>query len=368
MKGHRFRIGVVGAGHVSTAHLNAFQEVKQYAAVVGICDVDVSLARTKGQNYGIEAVFQDVDSLLSQTDCDAVDICTIHDQHYPVALKAIAAGKHVLVEKPFACTLQQCVELVAAAEEAGVTLMVAHQQRYSPSYRGIRRLIQTGTLGSIQGARIDAMQDMRRYAGPGHWLYDGARAGGGILISVLIHKLDLLRFFLGDVARISGKRKTTNPNFVNGAEDYVYGLLEFANGVDVELFGVYSAVRMPYGEGLMLFGAAGTVHCIEFGNYLGPALYATDDVPAAGTGWAELQYSGFIPVPPDRESLVSENSTVNQMDHFIRCCRDGIPCVSSGRDNLGTMATVFGVYESSDRGEPVTVHEMLEAINGTRKH
>jgi predicted dehydrogenase len=98
MKRPPFRIGVVGAGHVSTAHLNAFQEVKQDAAVVGICDVDVSVARTKAHNYGIEAVFPDVDTLLSQTDCDAVDICTIHDQHYPIALKAIAAGKHVLVD------------------------------------------------------------------------------------------------------------------------------------------------------------------------------------------------------------------------------------------------------------------------------
>jgi predicted dehydrogenase len=354
-----FRIALVGAGHVSTIHLNALKELKPDVKVTAVCDVNRAAAEIQARAHGIPAVFSDMASMMGQADFDAVDICTVHDQHYPSALNAISAGKHVLVEKPFACSLAQSTELVNEAEKAGLVLMVAHQQRFSPGYRGVRKLIRDGVLGTIQAARIDAMQDMRKYAGPGHWLYDGAKAGGGILISVLIHKLDLLRFFLGEVARISGRCRTTNPQFINGAEDYVHGMLEFESGTIVDLFGAYSAVRMPYGEGLILFGETGTVHCIEFGKYLGPPLYATDATPATGTSWAELQYTGFVQVPPDQEGLISQNATVNEMHHFVRCCREGISCESSGRINLGTMAAVFGVYESSKRGEPVTMKEIM---------
>ena len=299
----------------------------------------------------------DYHAVLANNDVDAVDLCLPHHLHAEVAIAAAQAGKHVLVEKPMACSLEQCRAMVTAAAQAGVILMVAQVQRYTPSYRGVRRLVASGELGPIRAVRFDSMQNLQ--LGPEHWLYDGALAGGGIVISVSVHRIDLVRYFVGDVRRVTAICRPGELPFHNGAETYATATLEFANGAIGEHFATYSGFRMPYSESFMLFGDDGAVHALpEPGHSQGPAFYASrqHDGLAADTPRWERQFTGFLPVEPDRQNLPSDDGFTNEIAHFVACCRSGEEPLSSGRDNLGTMAVIFAIYESARQGgRPVDV-------------
>jgi len=291
--------------------------------------------------------------MLAEANIDAVDICTPHDLHAPLSIAAAQAGKHVLVEKPMATTLQDCYAMVQAADQTQVTLMVAQHQRYEPSYRGAHRLIQAGRLGKIYAARIDAMQNLRSFFPEGHWYYDGKRAGGGVVISVAIHGIDLMRYLIGEIILIRAVCKTVQTEFTNGAEDFACAMFEFENGAIGEMFATYSGFRMPWSESFTIFGNDGTIHSIPpSGIARGPASVAVRTSGTIIKAWND-QFRDFVPVEPDYEGLPSDDYGVNQLLHFAECCGTGREPITSGRDNLGTMKVIFGIYESARTGQPV---------------
>lgn len=354
------RVGLIGAGGISRAHLRAYQQFPDQVELVAVCDINEAAARQRAGEAGVEAVYTDAAAMLRQAALDAVDICTIHDQHAPLAIAAAETGKHVLVEKPMACSMQECRAMVAAAEKAGVTLMVAQDQRYRPSYQGVKRLIDEGELGRIHGVRFDSMQNLLAFLPPGHWLYDGKRAGGGIVISVSVHRIDLMRYLIGDIKSVSGLTRVTRPEFTNGAEDFAVATFEFENGALGETFATYSGFRMPWSEMFMILGECGAVHAVPAqGESAGPALVASLRLGSQDDqdGWNK-QFRGFVPVEPVQEGLPTEDGKINEILHFALCCRTGKEPLSSGKDNLGTMKTIFGIYESAQTGRTVQLADL----------
>jgi UDP-N-acetyl-2-amino-2-deoxyglucuronate dehydrogenase len=356
--GRPLRVGLVGAGNIATHHLPAYLQHPEALELVAICDLNEELAAARALEAGVAHVFADVRATLRGVEIDALDVCTIPDQHLDVALAGIEAGKHVLIEKPFATSLDDCRTLLAAAESAGVTLMVAQNQRYLPPYRAAKRVLDSGELGPIRAVRFESLQCWPAVMPDGHWSYNARRAGGGAVISVAIHRIDLMRYLVGDVVSVSAVCRTTRPEFVNGAEDYATATLEFANGALGEMFTTVSAFRMPWSETFMIFGDDGTMHAVPPpGNIRGPAVVASTKRTAPAEVWTD-QVSGFEPLDASREGLASESGQVNELLHFAACCETGAEPLTSGRDNLETMKIVFGIYESALTGEPVTLSSL----------
>ena len=198
------KVGLIGTGSISRMHLPGYQLAPDEVRLTAVCDIREDAARRFADEAGVDAVFSDAEQLLAQSDVDAVDICTIHDQHAPLAIAAARAGKHVLLEKPMAISLDECRAILEATERAGVTFMVAQQLRHVPSYVGLRRRIQAGELGRIWSARCDtfltaALEDGRQPIAPGAgwWGFDGKRGGGGVVTMLAVHHLDLLRLSRG---------------------------------------------------------------------------------------------------------------------------------------------------------------------------
>ena len=352
------RVGLVGAGNIAAHHLPGYLEHPDRLELAAICDLDEALAARRAREAGVRAVYTDAQTMIRDAGIDAVDVCTVPDQHLPVARAAIEAGKHVLVEKPFAITLAGCRALADAAELARVTLMVAQNQRFLPPYRAAKTLLESGELGAIRSVRFDSMQCWPALFPPGHWHYDGSRAGGGVVISVAVHRIDLIRYLVGDVVRVSAVCRTTRPEYVNGAEDQAIATLELANGALAEMFATSSAYRMPWSESFMIFGDEGTLHAAPApGNIRGPAVVASKMRTPPAREWLD-QVEGFETLEIDRDGLPSDSGQVNELLHFAECCRTGNEPISSGRDNIETMKIVFGIYESSRRGVPVTLAEL----------
>ena len=352
------RVALVGAGNIASHHLPAYAQFPEHVRLVAVCDLDETLARKRAREVGVERVYGDVDALLREVACDALDVCVTPDQHASVALAAIESGRHVLVEKPFALTLADCRGLVVAADRAGVTLMVAQNQRFLPSHQAARAIIASGELGEIRAVQTTSIQHWGALA-EGHWQYDGARAGGGAVIGVGVHRLDLVRFLAGNVERVlSAVTRTTSPRFVNGAEEVAAATFELENGALGQAFATVSAFRSPWSEQLLVFGERGTIHASPApGSVRSRAFVASERRSAAVVEWAD-QFGGFEPVDATAEGLPSESGQVNEILHFASCCSTGAEPLSSGRDNIGTMQLVAAIYESARIGSRVELADL----------
>lgn len=357
-------IGLVGAGGISELHEPAYREFPDRATLAAVCDVDEDRARECADAFDAP-YWTDHEAFLAEADVDAVDVTLPHHLHYPVVKDALTAGKHVLVEKPFATSMADCEELVALAEERGLTLMVGQMQRFHPPYRALKTRVDAGELGAVRHARFDVTANQEDLFGPDHWLYDGSKAGGGGVIGYGVHKLDLLRYLLGDVRRAVSWDRTVNDRFED-AEDYSVGLLEFESGAVADFFVTLSAAAAPYTEAFWLFGDDGVVHTLPDGEqdegYVGtpePMINARDD-PESRKRFEALD-------PGAETDLPTDDAFVNEILHFVDCVETGREPISSGRDNLGTMAAVFAIYRSADAdGEAVALDELRAETRGDR--
>ncbi|WP_123533723.1 Gfo/Idh/MocA family protein [Halosimplex salinum] len=355
-------VGLVGAGGISDLHRPAYDDFPEKLTLTGVCDVSEENARAFADDFGVD-YWTDHETFLEEADVDAVDVTLPHSVHYEVAKAALEAGKHVHVEKPFATDLADCVELVDLAAERDLRLMVGQMQRFHPPYRALKRRVDDGDLGAIRHARCDALVNQGDLFPPGHWLYDGEMAGGGGVIGYSVHKLDLLRYYLGDVAGVSALDRSVSPDF-DGAEDYATGLLEFESGTIADFSVTLSAPAMPYTEAFWLVGDDGVVHTLPEGEQ--QEGYVGSPTPRINTRDDPERRKSFDAMDDFDTDLPTSDAFVNELLHFADCVERGSEPLTSGRDNLGTMAAIEAIYRSAaSGGERVTTEDVLaEAREG----
>lgn len=344
------KVGLVGTGGISKFHMTAYLEHPDRVQLTAVCDIAEPLAQEFARKAGVKAVYPDYDDMLREADIDAVDICTGHYLHAPQAIAAAAAGKHVIVEKAMSNTLQDCRAMIEATDRAGVTLMVAQHLRYSPEAYAVKRLIDDGKLGEIQAARTHVFRQ-----GPQESWYTDAKAGGGVLQLNTVHYIDLLRYYLGNVKRVTGVCRSVQPHMTNGAEDLAAATLEFENGAIGDVFSSWTSYLAPEASSYMVLGSKGTIHST-------PPATAKDDSPIRHFGIVMFgekedepnrQKPPFNPLDTSDIVLPGTNFFVNEILHFEECIRTESEPLSSGRDNIETMKVVLGILESSRVGKPV---------------
>lgn len=354
------KVGLIGTGAVSGAHLPAYTQFPEKVKLTAVCDIIEEAARERAKGANVDAIYLDYKKMLKEADIDAVDICTSHDMHAPIVTAAAEAGKHVLVEKPMGNNMQECRDMIAATDKAGVTFMVAQMHRYSPTTQAVRRVLQDGELGTIRAARCDITMNAPEILREGQiWMLDG-KAGGGVGMTNTIHVVDLLRYLVGDVKRVTGVCKTVSPRLINGAEDIFCGTLEFENGAVGTMFCLWSVPRSPISTGYMLFGDDGALYLPQLPMITsGQVMVSSPKRDEPGTQPVNQLVGGnrgmssFVQIEPVTEGLASDNSFINEIIHFAECCQEGKEPISSGRDNLGSMKIILGVYESARTGKAV---------------
>ena len=359
------KVGLVGTGGISNAHLTAYLEHPDRVQLTAVCDLDESRAQEYAKKAGVEAVYTDLDKMLREADIDAVDNCTFHPQHAPLTVAAAEAGKHVIVEKPMARSVQECRDMIAAADKSGVTLMVAQHLRHSPEARAVKSFIDEGQLGDILAVRTHIIG---RGGGRGYERYADANLGGGILQVNSVHHIDLLRYYVGNVKRVTGVCKSVGTRMLNGAEDLVIANFEFENGVLGDLFASpgESQERMSY----TVFGSKGTIHSTPEGmpradsptRHFGDIMVALkEDRDLDPRNERDLQrrlHPPFEPIDTSGTDLPTANFFVNEILHFEECVRTGREPISSGRNNIETIKVIHGIFESSQTGKPVDLDDL----------
>ena len=235
------RIGIVGLGFMGSTHFEAYQQVRGFelAAVSSssekklagdLSEVGGNLGRGGGVvDFGSASRHKTAEALIDDPRVEAVDICTPTHLHKPLALRALAAGKHALVEKPMALGTADCSDMIEAARDAGRVLMVAQVLRFFPEYAVARSKVLSGELGRVRAATF-----RRRCAAPawGRWLKDPVRSGGGAL-DLLIHDLDFCQHVFGRPQAI----RAVGPEDLEAGIDFVVAQLDYGDGVPVVVSG-----------------------------------------------------------------------------------------------------------------------------------
>lgn len=228
----KLRTCIVGNGNISRVHIESLLK-NENTKIVGVCDIIKERADSAAEKTGTRA-FYDFDEMLNWGDFDVLHICTPHYLHAPMAVKAMNAGKHVLIEKPLAMTYSDAVKTGETAKKNGVYLGVCYQNRYNPSSVKIKEIIDSKELGTVTGIKgsVAWNRDMTYYSRD-NWHGTLKYEGGGVLINQAIHTLDLITWLCpGNPVKTVGSVSQKRLKGLVETEDTADALITFDSGVN----------------------------------------------------------------------------------------------------------------------------------------
>lgn len=341
MTGKKIRIGLIGCGFYAQNHLNAWRDLAPDGAVLAaVCDVDPAKARAAGEAFGTPW-HTDVEAMLSAEKLDAADIVTRQDTHRAIAEKTIAHGLATIVQKPFAPSWEDATAIVDAARRAGVWLAVHENFRYQAPMRAVRRVIDTGAIGTPSWARITFRTGYDVYRTQPYF-YDEERFA---IADVGVHVLDVARFLLGDVRHISCETQRRNPKV--RAEDTATMLLRHDSDAVSVVEVTYEARRADdwFPETQMeIEGPRGSI-IVTAGSRMtvtSDGKATTSDVGTPLLAWTSHPWH------------VSQEGALGACRHFLDCLQRGVPAETRGEDNLKTYALVDAAYRAATEHRAVT--------------
>ncbi|MBI2938897.1 MAG: Gfo/Idh/MocA family oxidoreductase [Chloroflexi bacterium] len=251
----RFTIGLVGCGVVADWHVDwGYAHLTDLVRLAAVCDTRLERAEALAARTGARA-YNRLEDLLADPAIDGVDICLPHHLHAPAALQALAAGKHVLVEKPLATTVENGERMVGAAAERGLTLCVTEQYPFSMPFQRARDLIQSGEIGKLVTIRTHRVG----YLG-GVWMRDGWRqnasiAGGGMLLDQGCHYTSIARMLAGEVEAVAAFTSSNREDW-NG-DDTATLILRFRGGLIGEALYCWATKTSNVGAECYVYGERG---------------------------------------------------------------------------------------------------------------
>jgi myo-inositol 2-dehydrogenase / D-chiro-inositol 1-dehydrogenase len=244
------RVGIVGAGSMGRAHAAGWRAAG--AELVGVVSLRGASARDLALAYDARA-FADLDALLPAV--DVVDLCVPSDLHHPMTLRAAAAGKHVVCEKPIALSMADAQAMIAACERAGVRLFVAHVVRFFPQYRAAAEAVRAGHLGRLGVLRFKRVAYPPRQ-GAGSWFADEARSGG-MICDLMVHDFDFAAMLAGPVRRVFARSiRDMQPG---SGRDYALVTLGFESGAMALVEGGWAYPAGVFRTGFDLAGSGGLI-------------------------------------------------------------------------------------------------------------
>jgi len=326
----KYRVGIVGCGTISRAHINAYRS-NSVTDVVAVADIQEEKLRKFSDEFGVSALYRDYREMLDRENLDILSVCTLADSHCEITIYAAQCGVHVLCEKPMAIDLAEADRMIDECQKAGVKLAIDHHRRGDSRYHKAKQLIADGAIGDLQ-AIIGEM----------------ATAGVG-LMETATHLYDSIRIFGGDVDWVFA-HVTSNKQDIS-SKDIAYvarsGLVAGDNAPSYFCFknGVYAIVHSFGDFGIELIGTKGRMVLKE--GYVPcpyPHLFAiwTNDSPS------------WQPITVESDELIKE---WHLKPAYIRMVKEMIDCVendrehySNGIEGRSALELIMAIYESQITG------------------
>ena len=336
----RIGVGIVGFGGIGQVHAAALEQCPE-ARVMAVArrHRDEAVAA----RFPRVAWHTDYRALLRHDDIAVVAICTPNGDHVKQALDALAAGKHVVVEKPLALSLADGERVVDEAHARGRLLAVMSQRRLEPQNRYLKALLEAGTLGTpVLGETLVRWHRDRRYYDSAPWR--GSRAlDGGVLLNQAIHAIDLLRWFLGPVESVTGFAATRAGH--TEAADTGVAALRFASGA-LGVIAATTAAPPGLSAELNLFFTRGQValHDAAVARWAVPGVPPPPPSEAVGSGRSDPAAIGIL-------------GHLRQWQDILAALREGRAPSVTGADGLATLAVILAVEEADRTGQVVRLDQ-----------
>lgn len=338
------RFAILGCGRIARRHADLLGlEQIGGARLTAVCDTNSVRAQAFGDRYRVKA-FTQLAEMLQQPDIDVVAVLTPSGMHAEHAMAAARSGRHIVVEKPIALTLDDADAMIAAAAAAKVRLFVVKQNRFNVPVLKMREALEKGRFGRlvlgtvrVRWCRDQAYYDQDGWRGT--WALDG-----GVLSNQASHHVDMLSWFMGDVVSVYAKGITALVDIE--AEDTAAATLKFANGA-LGIIEATSAARPKDIEGsVSILGSSGAVEIAGF----------------AMNSIRTWQFS----VPDENDTIVMEKYSVNPPDvygfghhayyeHVVHCLQSGNAAVVDGVEGKRSLELISALYESMASGREVTM-------------
>jgi UDP-N-acetylglucosamine 3-dehydrogenase len=331
-------VGLIGAGRMGAYHVETWERVAD-AHLIAVAEPAEAVARARIGRRPIDWL-EDYRWLLERADIDAVCICAPSTQHGRIALEAIAAGKHVFVEKPIATALEDGLRMAAAARLAGLKLMVGHVERFNPSVGKLAELIRDGRIGRIFRAHSTRVGPLPPNV-----------QDAGVALDLATHDLDLMQFVLGrDITSIYAEgSRCVHPS----QEDMIACLLRFGEDGPLGLLDANWLTPEKRRE-MTVIGEGGMLSA----SYLTQDVWFTESA-GAPTAWSELaRIRGDADGAAVRFALPRVEPLQAELQAFARCILDDTPEPISAQDGCRALAAALAVRDSAANSRPVTLLDM----------
>lgn len=346
-----FNVAVIGAGAIGHDHIASFNR-HPAARVVALAEVSPERGQEAAAKFEIHDLVTDYRALLAREDLDIFSIALPNYLHAPVALDALRAGKHVMLDKPIATNARDAARLVAEAKKRGRLLMVGQNDRFHPTVQTLKRLVGQGALGEVYHAKTAWT---RRAGIPriGSWFTQKQFAGGGCTYDIGVHALDRCLYLLGefDAAAVSGQtyakfgprglgngswgKSEIDPKKPFDVDDLAVALIKLRSGRTVLLEASWAGHQaMPDFNGTQLFGT-------EAGAFLPPLQIFRQ----ARTGY--LVETVRLDEPPA--------VNVNRMIHFVDCLLGQAEPFVKPAESLAVQKILDAIYASARSGREVRI-------------
>lgn len=354
----KIKIAVIGTGGISESHMNAYKksaDVELYA----LCDINPLRVKEKAERYGVpaERTFTDKDEMLAALpEIDAVSVCTWNSAHCECTIAALNAGKHVLCEKPMAMNAAQAEAMLEAAKKNNRILMIGFVRRHGRDAKLIKDFIEKGSFGDIYYAK--AMY-MRRNGSPGGWFSDKSRSGGGPVIDLGVHVIDLTHYLMGNPKPVSVFAATCDKlknrpevkkagvdtytasdvkkDDIFDVEDFACAMIRFDNGAVISLETSFSLNGKPKGD-IELYGT-------KAGCCIDPQVHLYNEINNYLT---DCDFYGDT-------SFDFSSAFDSEVFHYIECIKGNTECIAPGKDGVEIMKILDAVYESARTGHEVII-------------
>ncbi len=339
-------VAIIGCGWAGTRHAQAFAECGAEVRWA----VDVNLARAEALNASLGGgpremhVTIDYREALADPKVDAVDVCLPHNLHALVSVAAAKAGKHILCEKPIAATLVQADQMIEAAEQAGVILMVAENECFNPLWRKVRDLVQDGVIGRPALLQVTRQCYLTRsFIEERPWFLNAEAAAGGAMMAGGVHDFERARMIIGEIESVYALRAPQRFIEMEG-DDTSVALVRFRDGA-VGTFVLTFIMKS-------LTTAAGSeVHTLRIDGELGSIVVEDRNIIRLFSerddfrlGETLIQHQIYVP---------EKNTFLLEVEHFIQSVRTGTPPITSGRSQRRPLEIVLAAYQSMRSGQPV---------------
>ncbi len=354
----QLKMAIIGTGGISNEHIRGYIN-NPNTELYAFCDINPERLNKMAQEYGVpaERCFTDKDEMLAALpEIDAVSVCTWNSAHAECTIAALNAGKHVICEKPMAMNSKEAEEMLEAAKRNNKLLMIGFVRRHGNDCKVVKDYIDTGFFGDLYYAKATYL---RRNGNPGGWFGDKSRSGGGPLIDLGVHVIDLVRYLFGNpkpvsVYGVTFQKLFNRPNVIGGkawqatsvgsadicdVEDLASALIRFDNGAVLSVEAAFS-LNIKKDEGnIELFGT-------KAGAKLDPQVEIFSELND------RMVNIGFA----QNTALSFDGLFQNEINHYVDCILGKAECIAPAQDGVEMMKILDAVYESARTGHEVVLN------------